>query len=145
MRQLVDYLGSPEAQERVLNRVLTLARQSPDLRYENSADTPLSVYLLALGVHDAALARVAAQAIAETKQCWWARRIAEDILLGRNVRTSSRDDTADITFGETHRVTLVQADATGESVIITGLATPGARMQLWSKSIRTDNQLAHAA
>jgi hypothetical protein len=64
-RQLIEHLTSPSAQERVLNRVFTLSRQSPDPRYENPSDTPLGVYLFALSVHDVVLAGVAAQAIGE--------------------------------------------------------------------------------
>jgi hypothetical protein len=145
-RQLIEHLTSPSAQERVLNRVFTLSRQSPDPRYENPSDTPLGVYLFALSVHDVVLAGVAAQAIGEARQCWWASKMAEQIVLGRNVKSFSADEATDIDLRDRtrRRVTTNQSEGAGESVITAGLLGSGSRMKLWSRRVRIDNQPAAA-
>lgn len=146
VRQLVETLASPEAQHHVLNRILSLSRQSPDPRYENAADTPLSVYLVTLNGRDAELARVGAQVISEAKQCWWARAIADHIILGRNLGTSAADVITDVTFGRSRNVSMSQGDRAGDAVILAGLASgTGRQVTFWSKKVRINNELARAA
>ena len=67
--------------EDVLRRLLHLAQQCVDPRYENPFASALAAYLLVLHSTHLDLARIAAEAVRATaRNCWWAERTAREAL-----------------------------------------------------------------
>src|ERR1700687_457382 len=73
----------PDAAALVVSRVMSLAERSVDERYENPHDTSLCIYLWALQTRRPDLARIAAGAIREARNCWWSSELASQVV-GRN-------------------------------------------------------------
>ncbi len=80
---LEQKLDSYEVKVRILSRAWKLSRYKVDLRYENQWDTALAVYVWLISRKDFALARIAADAVIEAPQCWWAAKISRHIILGK--------------------------------------------------------------
>lgn len=70
---------------KLLRRISELTRQNVDLRYENPWDNTLTVYLWILNVRDVNIAKIAAEKVAETPQCWWATKYAKHLLLDKGL------------------------------------------------------------
>ena len=81
VRKLFRGLASSGVRWRVLLRTHELARQRIDLRYENPWDTAFAVYLWLMSVKDRQLAEMMAGAVSQAPQCWWAARMAREVLL----------------------------------------------------------------
>ncbi len=67
----------------ILTRVLSLAKQKIDPRYENPNDVALFIYALLLSIHYPSLAFVAATVLCETPHLWWAGVFATRLLENR--------------------------------------------------------------
>ena len=90
VRDLLARLDSnPEICYAVLQRVLELSQRSPDFRYENPFDTPMTIYLWLLTLTDLALSKMAAEAIIHAPRCWWAAKLANNVLLDQHLRSNS--------------------------------------------------------
>lgn len=85
---VLSELASPQKQQRVFSEALRLSRLQVDLRYENPWDSALAVFVWVLSLRALQLARVAAEAAVQAPQCWWASRIAHDVLRGSLVRST---------------------------------------------------------
>jgi hypothetical protein len=86
---LIKELESPENLMRVLLRVLELSRERVDLRYENPWDAALATYVWALSKKNSNYAILAAEAVSEVHQIWWAEKLSRHILLGNQFRSSA--------------------------------------------------------
>lgn len=76
-RNLVTQLASDKEQAvYLLSRANSLIREQDDVRYRNSHDEAIGVYLWALMQSRPALGRIAASAILSTPRLWWARKLA---------------------------------------------------------------------
>ena len=64
----------------IVSRVLTIADQRIDMRYEHPADTALAVYLLVLASVDEKLFEITRSVVGMLPNCWWASRIASKSL-----------------------------------------------------------------
>lgn len=95
--QLLLALASSEVREQVLMRSLELAGQAVDPRYENPRDTALAVYVWLMSLKDWLLTEIMAEAIGQAPQCWWARKISRELLLGTRTRSSAGQDVRDFT------------------------------------------------
>ena len=77
-----DLLGCPHESricELLLQRLISLTNRRSDPRYENPADTSIAILLWLLSKGDKELAKIGAGAIFESYNCWWARKIADEI------------------------------------------------------------------
>ena len=79
MLELFDAAKDERVAIETMARVLRLARQSIDLRYENPFDVAMSAYLLVLQQTQPELARIAAEVVLASPNCWWARKTAQMI------------------------------------------------------------------
>ena len=80
VRTLLSGIVSIDRQKHLLSEVLRLSRLEVDIRYENPWDSALAVFLWVLSLRSPRLAPVAAEATIQTRQCWWALRVAHGIL-----------------------------------------------------------------
>jgi hypothetical protein len=107
VRDLRKQLIDSEAAYHVLARVLALASQGIDFRYENPNDTALFVYILLLGECSAELSLIAASAVCQVPNLWWASEVAAAVLDNRRLRSdaaSSRATGLDATTEATDRI-----------------------------------------
>lgn len=86
---LRQMLGSKEKQELVLSRLVELSRQRIDRRYENPWDTALAIYLWLLSSAQKDLLALAAEIVAQAPQCWWAKKLSDQLLRERETQTKS--------------------------------------------------------
>lgn len=77
---LAESAQSSDTRTRVLARVHELAKSEFDEAYEHPADAALAAYLWILNDRAPQLAQDGAAAVAQCKQCWWAKELAERIL-----------------------------------------------------------------
>lgn len=94
VRTVANEIVSEEKQQRLLFEALRLSRMQVDFRYENPWDSALAVFLWLLSSKVPPLARVAAEAVVQARQCWWALRMAHGILresLLRSTEVSERE------------------------------------------------------
>jgi hypothetical protein len=77
---LAEEMQHSEVRLAVRNRVLALANDLGDERYEHPGDSALATYLWLLAGKDPLLAHSTAGTIVELPRCWWARKMAEDVL-----------------------------------------------------------------
>ena len=71
---------SGECREAVLGRICDLAMQETDPRYENPYDTSLAILLWLTCYADPDFARLGARFVARTPRCWYANRLAHQII-----------------------------------------------------------------
>ncbi len=83
IQHLSKELRAPSFREETAARAITLASTRVDPRYENPADTALTLYVWLLSLKDLPMARLAADAVVNAQNCWWGIRVARDVLLGR--------------------------------------------------------------
>ena len=79
---LMSALETPDAQQKILQRILFLVREQDDVRFRSSSDAAIAVYLWCLGETNLALARLAATYVIGTPRLWWARKVALQLLGG---------------------------------------------------------------
>jgi hypothetical protein len=82
VQALAGSLQDPNEREAVGARVLALVKDEGGEGYEHPQDAALAAYLWLLAGRDARLASVAAAAVAKAPRCWWARKMAEEVLAG---------------------------------------------------------------
>ena len=80
-----------ENAETIFSRVGDLSRQLTDIRYENSSDVALAVYLWLLNAKKPSFAMLAAQTVSQLPRCWWAETTADQILRGRSAHAAISD------------------------------------------------------
>lgn len=88
---------SKECREAVLGRICDLAMQETDPRYENPNDTPLAILLWLTCYTEPDFARLGARFVARAPRCWYANRLAHQIIgppVASSVVSGVRDDTA---------------------------------------------------
>lgn len=95
--RLLEGLDAPDSRSAVFTRTFELSRQRVDLRYENQWDTALAVYVWVMSAKDQGIATIMAEAVAYAPQCWWATRIARDVLLEGQARSSAGVERHDFT------------------------------------------------
>jgi hypothetical protein len=79
-RTLIDRVRrDPQDARRVLQRLVTIVAYRTDTRYANPNDVAISIYGLVLSAADADTFTVAAAAIANAPNCWWAPRVMQRI------------------------------------------------------------------
>jgi hypothetical protein len=76
---LANALTSPDVARQVVTRLQELAGAHVDEAYEHPADAALAAYLWLLSEQDRTSANAASTAVLQAKQCWWARKMAEQI------------------------------------------------------------------
>jgi hypothetical protein len=67
---------SPTNAISLLQRIIRLVQEEDDIRYRNSRDTAMAVYIAALSAANPALARLAAAEVLANPRLWWARKAA---------------------------------------------------------------------
>jgi hypothetical protein len=80
VRDLASATSAQEEKNALFNRMQELAKRKVDSAYENPWDIPLAAYLWVLFQVDADLTPMAAGAIMQTQDCWWAKKLAQKIL-----------------------------------------------------------------
>ncbi len=85
IRALLRFLAHRKEREKIFVHIIELSSQQIDLRYENVWDTPLAIYVWLINQRDFELGRIAAEAVVNAPQCWWAWKAAyyvrrEDII-----------------------------------------------------------------
>jgi hypothetical protein len=80
VQSLARQLDDPAAREAVYSRVFALLKDQGEEAYEHPWDSALAAYLWLLAEHDRDLAKAAAAKVLEAPRCWWARKMAEQIL-----------------------------------------------------------------
>ena len=94
---LSQALETPDSRSAVLLRTLELSRHRVDLRYENQWDTALAVYVWLMSSKDRGITSIMAEAAAHAPQCWWATRLARDVLLEGQARNNAGVEEHDFT------------------------------------------------
>jgi len=79
---IYDEMHAGCARHAILKRVAELSRREVDPRYENPWDAALAVYLWLLRFRDRGLAESGAELASRARQCWWAAKIAQQLLSG---------------------------------------------------------------
>lgn len=79
VRTLADEMKSENVTLEVLARVRDLAATPVEEKYEHPADSALAAYLWLLSTRNGDYSVRATETILECKQCWWARKMAEDV------------------------------------------------------------------
>lgn len=82
-------MTSKYVQGQVLARIGELSRLRVDRRYENPWDTALAVYLWLIKSADRNLSALSAEIVAQAPQCWWAHKLAHQLLSEREIRIES--------------------------------------------------------
>src|SRR5262249_31707286 len=72
--------NSPTDIGQVLTRVLAIAAESYDPRYEHPRDASLAGYLWLLSVKHEGMARTAAEVVSSLPNTWWCRKVARLVL-----------------------------------------------------------------
>jgi len=83
--ELLKNVSSPDDCLFIARRLMTLSRQLVGVLYANELDVPLAVYLWVLSVKSFQLSAVMAKKIADVPRCWWATKVAINILNGKNI------------------------------------------------------------
>lgn len=118
----------------ILLRVLQIVNQRIDIRYENPHDTALSAYLLALHSTWPKLARIGAEAVRVTPNCWWARELADEVFQGR--ATSIEEGVAFTMTGEEKPAS--NSSDTGQLIIDANYASEFVRLFGGAPLVRGD-------
>lgn len=102
----------------ILRRVREVAEFRVDPRYENSFDTALTAYLRVLLATHPELARIGASAVANAQNCWWASKVAQEVLADLTIRSGHEtSQTAEVVTNQSVRTTFTCPDS-GESYVI---------------------------
>ncbi len=76
VRALLRFLALRKEREKIFVHIIELSSQQVDPRYENVWDTPLAIYVWLINQRDFELGRIAAEAVVNAPQCWWAWKAA---------------------------------------------------------------------
>jgi hypothetical protein len=98
IHDLVGAISVPEGKNALLNRILELAEQKVAPDYENPWDIPLAAYLWTLFQVDAELAPMAAAAVLKAQDCWWAKKLAQNILDAPLAKSAPLTDPKQLAF-----------------------------------------------
>jgi hypothetical protein len=90
--QLAQVMQATEAKKAVADRALTLVGVAAEAGREHPGDSALAAYLWLLNRADRGLAILAAERVAEVPGCWWARKVAEEVLSGGELDGSTGKD-----------------------------------------------------
>lgn len=116
-------LGTPlnrRTAEELLRRVLQLIGQRIDPRYENPFDAALSAYLWVLNATYPDLALIGTELILAAPNCWWANKLAMQILAGRTIKSEDVSCFLSEPPLQRRRVQEQNSEESGESVIAAG-------------------------
>ena len=109
-------LKKQENCRRLLSRIMVIRDRDIDERYVNPGDTALTVYLWGIHLHDWELAKLAAVIVLEARQCWWARRLAQHILLEQPTFSHAEDTTSENSVGQPQDTVDISALGAGPTV-----------------------------
>lgn len=126
---LLEAARGQEAREVIIKRTLSLSRQTIDLRYRHPSDTVLATYLEVLFANDPLTAGVAAEAIVQTPQCWWAQKIASPILLRAQARSSAKTPQRNIDLTPTMPISIAQGESASDSLFVSGFVRDHSRLR----------------
>lgn len=87
--QLAQAMQTGETRKAVCDRALALAEAAGESGREHPADSALAAYLWLLSRADRPLAAAAAARVAKVPGCWWARKLAEEVLSGAELDGST--------------------------------------------------------
>ena len=79
VQALADEMKSDQVTLNVFARVVELAASPTEEEYEHPADSALAAYLWLLGARNGNYSERATETVLECKQCWWARKMAEQV------------------------------------------------------------------
>ena len=96
----------------IISRVGRLVAMRVDPRYQNPHDSALAIYLRVLHPVDKELAWIAASAVLDARNCWWASDMARRIIS----RADEKSDATTVSAVATELITAEQ-EAMGESLI----------------------------
>jgi hypothetical protein len=77
---LASLIEDRDSAERCLNRILEISAYPIDARFKNPLDGALAAYLFALAAIHPDLGRIAAPAVLRCPNCWWAKRLASEMI-----------------------------------------------------------------
>lgn len=89
VQALLAYLKQPGNSKILLGRIESLVREQDDIRFRNSRDAAIAVYLWALNATNPPLGRLGASMVLVAPRLWWARKTALAIVSGTSVHTES--------------------------------------------------------
>ena len=72
-------MSSEQTTREVFSRAMELAEAPTADAYEHPADAALAAYLWLLSTKNQKLSETVAEAVLARKQCWWARKVAEQV------------------------------------------------------------------
>lgn len=116
VQELRAKLATKETQEKVLSRLIELSRQRIDRQYENPWDTALTIYLWTISSVDHTLSILAAEIVSQAPQCWWAQKLATQLLSEKQTLTVSSIQPFNITT-QAMAVSYLTVQATSSSLI----------------------------
>ncbi|NER35600.1 MAG: hypothetical protein F6J93_16675 [Oscillatoria sp. SIO1A7] len=88
-RQLVEEMQkSPRNVWLVLQKTVELSQKKIDLQYQHPWDTALTIYMWALSLVNLEVAGIAAAFVEEADNCWWAKKLAYNILFEKDRKNS---------------------------------------------------------
>jgi hypothetical protein len=119
VRSLFGAVNARGSRQRLFSRILELARQRVDPRYENPWDTPLTIYLWILGSTDWNVAKAAAEVIATIPQCWWATKLSRYFLLRGQFHSNATLERYELALTYSRPTAVSKAEGAGE-VILSG-------------------------
>jgi len=77
--QLVESLKTPSNARELLSRIDVLVHEQDDIRFRNSRDSAIAVYIWAINELEPTLGRLAASLALSAPRLWWARQVAAAI------------------------------------------------------------------
>jgi hypothetical protein len=92
VQMLLGAVRSQEDAAELLLRVLNTLRVPHDPAYENPHDVALAAYLWVLSKTDPKLAHEAASQVLACPGCWWAHKLAENLLAATTAEPDSRSE-----------------------------------------------------
>jgi hypothetical protein len=87
VQDLAQQMRDPGGCEAVSQRILALAKDQGEEGLEHPWDSALAAYLWILANHGTQRAKVVAATISETPRCWWAAKVAAQVLSAEPVRS----------------------------------------------------------
>jgi len=90
VRDLLEAIKSPDNAVALLARIELLVREQDDIRYRNTRDAALAVYIWALNQSRPSYGKLAASLVLSASRLWWARKAALKVF-GDSFVSSSPD------------------------------------------------------
>ncbi len=115
--------GNDEHAKEILARIWKLSSLVVDSKFEHPFDSALAAYLWVLSWTHPQLASVAASAVLEAANCWWARRVAERLAEAQEKQTPYSTGSSPVLSWE-------RASAPSQLGILPSAVTPAGTLNL---------------